>query len=43
VLASAVLLALVDRLERRAGWKIARVLADVALLTPIVPLLMWSR
>jgi len=42
-LASAVLLALVDRLERRAGSKIARVLADVALLTPIVPLLLWNR
>jgi hypothetical protein len=41
--ASAVLLAAVDRLEHRAGWKAARVLADVALLTPIVPLLMWSR
>ncbi len=40
-LASAVLLAMVDRLERRAGWMLARVLADVALLTPAVPLL-WK-
>lgn len=39
-LASAVLLALVDRVEHRAGWQLARVLADVALLTPIVPLLL---
>ncbi|MEI6246535.1 MAG: hypothetical protein WCQ64_16015 [Acidobacteriota bacterium] len=38
-LASAVLLAGVDRLEHRAGWKVARVLADVALMTPLVPLL----
>lgn len=41
-MASAILLALVDRLERRAGWMLARVLADVALMTPIVPLL-WMH
>ncbi len=41
-LASAVLLAVVDRLERRAGWEPARVLADVALMTPILPLL-WMH
>jgi len=40
-MASAVLLAMVDRLERRAGWMLARVLADVALLTPALPLL-WK-
>jgi hypothetical protein len=33
-LLSAVLLGLVDRLERRTGWKAARVLSDVALMTP---------
>lgn len=41
-LVSAVLLAIVDWLERRAGRRVARVLADVALLTPIVPL-WWIR
>ena len=39
VLASALLLAVVDRFEHRIGWMAARVLADVALLTPVVPLL----
>ena len=38
-LASALLLAAVDWLERRAGWKVARVLADVALMTPAILLL----
>ncbi len=38
---SALLLAAIDRLERRAGWRAARVLADVALLTPIVPAVLW--
>ena len=36
--ASGVLLAWVDRAEPRLGWQAARVLADVALLTPLVPL-----
>jgi hypothetical protein len=40
-LASALLLAVVDRLERRAGWRAARVLADIVLMTPVVPLL-WT-
>ncbi len=39
VFASAVLLAGVDRLEPRIGWQMARVLADVALMTPAVALL----
>ncbi len=39
--ASALLLAGVDRLEVTAGWAAARVLADLALTTPIVPLLWW--
>lgn len=38
---SAVLLGLVDRAETRLGWAAARVLADVALLTPLAPLL-WT-
>jgi hypothetical protein len=38
VLASALLLAVVDRLEDRAGEPMARVLADVALLTPVAVL-----
>lgn len=38
-LASAVLLGVVDRLEHRTGWKVARVWADVALMTPVVALL----
>ena len=37
--ASGALLAVVDRGERRLGWAAARVLADVALLTPAIPLL----
>lgn len=36
---SAILMGLLDRAERRLGWAAARVLADVALLTPIAPLL----
>jgi hypothetical protein len=39
--ASALLLGLVDLAERRAGRVLARVLADVALMTPAVPLLCW--
>lgn len=42
-LASAVLLASVDQYQRRAGWPLARVLADVALMTPIIPLMWWWR
>lgn len=38
VAASAVLLALIDRFEPRLGWPLARVLADAALLTPLLPL-----
>jgi hypothetical protein len=42
--ASSILLGLVDRLEPRTGPQLARVLADVALLTPLAPLLaVWSR
>ena len=37
--ASAILLALVDRIERRAGRQPARVLADIALMTPAIALL----
>lgn len=40
-MASAVLLGLLDRAEHRLGWAAARVLADVALLTPLAPLL-WA-
>lgn len=36
---SALLLGAIDRLERRTHWQLARVLADAALLTPLVPLL----
>jgi hypothetical protein len=36
-----VFLALIDRAEPRIGWHAARVLADVALLTPLVPLWWW--
>jgi hypothetical protein len=36
--ASAVLLALIDRLEPRLGWQRARALADVVLLTPLAAL-----
>jgi hypothetical protein len=38
--ASALLLALVDRLERRAGRQPARVLADIALMTPAIVLML---
>jgi hypothetical protein len=38
---SAVLLAGVDSAEARLGWQPARVLADAALMTPILPLI-WS-
>jgi len=38
-LASGLLLAAVDRAERRLGRERARVLADVALMTPLIPLL----
>jgi hypothetical protein len=37
---SAILMGLLDRAERRIGWAAARVLADVALLTPIAPFLL---
>ena len=40
--ASSVLLGVVDRLESRTGAQLARVLADVALLTPLVPLLVLA-
>jgi hypothetical protein len=44
VAVSALLLGSIDRLERRVGWKLARILADAALLTPIVPLTRaWMR
>ncbi len=38
-LTSSLLLAAVDRAEPRLGWQLARVLADVALMTPLAPLL----
>jgi hypothetical protein len=41
---SACLLGCLDRAEPRLGWRLARVLADAALLTPVVPLgLRWLR
>lgn len=40
-LASAVLLAVIDRIEERIGWRAARVLADIALMTPAFALL-WT-
>lgn len=40
-LASAVLLVVIDRMEERIGWRAARVLADVALMTPALALL-WT-
>ncbi len=40
--ASAVLLAGVDHLQPQMGWRPARVLADLVLLTPIVPLVLLS-
>lgn len=43
VAASAVLLVLLDRIESRVGWRLARVLADFALLTPLLPLLRGLR
>jgi hypothetical protein len=43
VVASAILLGLLDRAEARFGWQLARVLADAALLTPIIPLLLKAR
>jgi hypothetical protein len=36
--ASCMLLAAVDRIQPRAGWALARVLADLALMTPAIPL-----
>jgi hypothetical protein len=36
---SALLLGLTDAFEEKLGWQLARVLADAALLTPLVPLL----
>ena len=39
--ASALLLAAIDREEQRLGWPLARVLADAALLTPLV-FLAWT-
>ena len=41
--ASAVLLAAIDRYESRIGWRPARILADVVLLTPLVPLIRGFR
>ncbi len=41
--ASAILLGAVDRLEPRLGRRAARVLADVVLMTPLVPLLWGPR
>lgn len=38
--ASGLLLAVVDRIERAAGWQPARVLADLALMTPVAALLL---
>jgi hypothetical protein len=35
---SGVLLGAVDRAEHRIGWQLARVLADLVLLTPLIPL-----
>jgi len=42
-LASSMLLALIDRFEARIGWQLARVLVDVALFTPAIPLLHGLR
>jgi hypothetical protein len=39
---SAVVLVIVDGFEEATGWAAAHVLADVALMTPIVPLLWWT-
>lgn len=38
-LASAILLTLADRMEPSMGWPAARVISDLALLTPLVPIL----
>lgn len=38
---SAILLGAVDRVEPRIGWQAARVLSDVALMSPVVPLV-WA-
>jgi hypothetical protein len=43
VAASGLLLALIDHYERKLGWPVARVLADVVLLTPLLPLLRGLR
>jgi hypothetical protein len=40
--ASALALAAIDAVEIAVGWAAAHVLADVALMTPIVPLLWWA-
>jgi hypothetical protein len=40
--ASALLLAAIDGIEPAVGWAAAHVLADVAVTTPIVPLLWWA-
>jgi hypothetical protein len=40
IVASGALLGLVDWLHRRCGRQLARALADVALLTPLVPWLL---
>ena len=37
--ASALLLAAIDRAQPRIGWQAARVLSDVALMSPVVPLI----
>lgn len=39
VVASCALLIVLDRLERAVGWRVARVLVDLTLLTPLAPLL----
>jgi hypothetical protein len=36
--AGSLLLVLVDRIQARVGWALARVLSDVALMTPLIPL-----
>lgn len=41
--ASAILLGALDAGESRVGWQLARVLADAALLTPVLPLLLGHR
>jgi hypothetical protein len=44
VAGSALLLVWVDRLERKISWQPARILADAALLTPLVPVVnAWIR